>query len=92
MVWGSVNKQKKILRRSFVDSRYADRSGLYSIIWIRIHRSCITLLRYLYFGQERSSSVNPNSIGVEGGGQDRPCDAKFSEKYPCSHHNNTALI
>ena len=24
--------------------------------------------------------------------QDWPCDAKFSEKCPCSHINNTALI
>ena len=27
-----------------------------------------------------------------GGGQDRPCDAKFSEKCPCSHINNTACF
>ena len=28
---------------------------------------------------------------VWGGGQDRPCKARFSEKCPCSYHNNTAL-
>ena len=27
-----------------------------------------------------------------GGGQGRSCDAKFSEKRPCSHNSNTALI
>ena len=27
-----------------------------------------------------------------GGGEDRPTDEKFSEKCPCSHNNNTALI
>ena len=32
--------------------------------------------------------INPNSNG----GQDAPCDAKFYEKCPCLHHNNTALI
>ena len=31
--------------------------------------------------------VNPNSIGGGGGGGKTPCDAKFSEKYPCSHNN-----
>jgi len=31
-------------------------------------------------------------IVLVGGGQDRPCDAIFSEKCPYSHHNNTAFI
>ena len=39
--------------------------------------------------QERGQ-FDPNSIG--GGGQDRPNDAKLSEKCPCSHNNKTALI
>ena len=25
-------------------------------------------------------------------GQGEPCDAKFSEKFPCSHNNTTALL
>ena len=29
---------------------------------------------------------------LEGGGQDRQCDARFTEKGPCSHNNNTAII
>ena len=36
--------------------------------------------------------INTNIITGVGGGQDRPCDAKFIEKYPCSHNNNIALI
>ena len=36
------------------------------------------------------NSINPNSIS--GGGANTPCDAKFCEKCPCSHNNNTALI
>ena len=35
--------------------------------------------------------LNPNSIRC-GGGQNTPCDAKFSEKCPCSHNRNTDLI
>ena len=27
-----------------------------------------------------------------GAGQVVPCDAKFSETWPCSQHNNTALM
>ena len=34
-------------------------------------------------------ALNSNSTG---GGQDRPCDAKFCEKCPYSHNNNTAAI
>ena len=29
---------------------------------------------------------------VLGGEQNTSCDAKFCEKCPCSHNNNTALI
>ena len=29
---------------------------------------------------------------VLGGGQDRPCDAKFIEMGPCLHNNSTALL
>ena len=39
------------------------------------------------------AALNPNSIGCKkilisrlGGGQNRPNDAKFSEKCPCSHN------
>ena len=35
-----------------------------------------------------SNIINPNSIG----GGDTPCDAKFSEKCPCSQNKNTAFI
>ena len=35
----------------------------------------------------KKSYINPNW----GGGQVEPCDAEFSEKYPCSRNNNTAL-
>ena len=36
------------------------------------------------------SSFNPNCFF--GGGQDRLCDAEFSENGLCRHHNNTDLI
>ena len=35
-------------------------------------------------------NINPNHIG--GGGQVEPCDVKYNEKCPYSHHNNIALI
>ena len=50
-----------------------------------------------FFFSENSAAniffVCPNIIGGgPGGGQDKPRDEKFSEKWPCSHNNNTALI
>ena len=49
--------------------------------------------------RQRFISMNSNTLtliivvgGGGGRGQVEPCDAKFSEKCPCFHHNNTALI
>ena len=38
------------------------------------------------------STFQPFTLIMSGGGQIEPGDAKISEKWPCSHHNNTALI
>ena len=43
--------------------------------------------------QTKGSTYNDFSSGIlGGGGQNTTCDRKFSEKCPCSYHNNTALI
>ena len=38
-----------------------------------------------------SSDMGIRAFNPMGGGQNTPCDTKFSEKCPCSHINNTAL-
>ena len=45
-----------------------------------------------YIANELLITINPNSIRRGGGWHDRPNGAKFCEKCPCSHNNNTALI
>ena len=46
----------------------------------------------MYSGKKGEARIfNPKSIW-KGGGQDMPCEAKFSEKFLCLHNNSTALI
>ena len=56
------------------------------------YKNCRKELKYVRQSLIIIICLNPNSIGGGGGGLFWPCDAKFSEKCPCSHNNDTALI